>query len=119
MARAMAERLLYCAPTATPWRFRPPALAHRAGHLWEQALPARRYELIYCPANLAPLASRRNVVVIHDVAPARHPGWYSPLYAGYQRRLLPAIARRARLVITVSEFARRELVSVLGVRRSG
>jgi glycosyltransferase involved in cell wall biosynthesis len=76
---------------------------------------ARRAELIYCPANLAPVASRRNVVVIHDVAALRHPEWYSGFYVRYQRLLLPVLARRARLVCTVSEFARGELVSALGV----
>ena len=41
-------------------------------------------------------------------------GDYTRAYVAYQRRMLPAIARRARLVITVSEFARAELVEVLG-----
>jgi GT2 family glycosyltransferase/glycosyltransferase involved in cell wall biosynthesis len=92
--------------------------AHRAGHLWEQAvLPvaARRARVIYCPANLAPAASRRTVVVIHDLAPLRHPGWYSRTFTSYQRRLLPLLARRARRVITPSEFSRRELAERLGV----
>jgi glycosyltransferase involved in cell wall biosynthesis len=94
----------------------PPFLAHKAGHAWEQAiLPLTRAELIYSPANLAPVVSRRNVVVIHDVAPLRHPEWYSKPYVSYQRAVLPAIAKRARLVITVSEFSRREIQEVLGV----
>jgi glycosyltransferase involved in cell wall biosynthesis len=102
---------------------RPPrALAHRAGHAWEQvALPLRAAQLglraLLCPANLAPLAFARNVVVIHDAAPLRHPGWYSPAYAAWQRRVLPAIARRALHVITVSEFSRAELRELLGVER--
>ncbi len=117
LAREMTARL----PVLRPDRYRVikprPALAHRAGHAWEQAaLPvrARGSQLIYSPANLAPLASRRNVVVIHDVAALRHPEWYRPAYVAYQRALLPRIARRARLVITVSEFSKRELVDVLG-----
>jgi glycosyltransferase involved in cell wall biosynthesis len=96
----------------------PPRLAHRAGHAWEQAvLPALAAgcALLYSPANLAPVTSRRNVVVIHDAAAFRHPEAYSKSYVAYQRRVLPAIARRARLVITVSEFSRAELVDVLGV----
>jgi glycosyltransferase involved in cell wall biosynthesis len=115
LAREMAHRL----PRLRPGRYRvlrpPPALAFRAGHLWEQALPLAfpRAELFYCPANLAPIASVRNVVVIHDVAALRRPDAYGRAYVAYQRRLLPAIARRARLVITVSEFSRAEIAELL------
>ena len=49
------------------------------------------------------------MVVIHDAAALRHPEWYSPAYAAWQRRILPALARRALHVVTVSEFSRREL----------
>ena len=117
LAREMALRL----PRLSPDRYRvvrpPPALAYRLGHAWEQgALPfrARGARVVYSPANLAPLAGRRNVVVIHDVAALRHPEWYRPAYVAYQRRMLPVIARRALRVITVSEFSRGELVEALG-----
>jgi glycosyltransferase involved in cell wall biosynthesis len=82
-------------------------------------LPARAARLgapaLLCPANLAPLAFPRNVVVIHDAAALRHPGWYSRAYAAWQRRLLPALGRRALRIVTVSEFSRRELAELLGV----
>jgi glycosyltransferase involved in cell wall biosynthesis len=98
---------------------RPPAaLTHRAGHAWEQAvLPARarRAPLLVNPANLAPLAFPRNLVVIHDAAPLREPSWYSRQYVAYQRAVLPRIARGARIVVTVSQFSRRELAELLGV----
>ena len=115
-ARELAARL----PQVGPYEvIRPPAaLSHRAGHAWEQAvLPARarKAELLLNPANLAPIAFPRNVVVIHDAAALRDRTWYSPAYAALQRRLLPLIAKRARLVITVSEFSRRELQALLGV----
>jgi glycosyltransferase involved in cell wall biosynthesis len=102
---------------------RPPrVLSHRAGHAWEQAaLPLRAAQLgvraLLCPANLAPVAFPRNVVVIHDAAALRHPGWYSRAYAAWQRRVLPAIARRALHVITDSEFSRSELRELLGIER--
>jgi glycosyltransferase involved in cell wall biosynthesis len=70
---------------------------------------------LLCPANLAPLAYRRTALVVHDAAALRHPGWYSRAYAAWQRRLLPALARRAWRLITVSEFSRRELQELLGV----
>jgi glycosyltransferase involved in cell wall biosynthesis len=119
-ARELAARL----PALRPGGYavlRPPrALAHRAGQAWEQgALPLRAARLgvraLLCPANLAPLAFPRCVVVLHDAAPLRHPGWYARPYAAWQRRLLPAIARRALHVITVSEFARTELRELLGL----
>jgi glycosyltransferase involved in cell wall biosynthesis len=69
--------------------------------------------VLYSPANLAPVLSRRNVVVIHDVAALRHPEAYSAGYAAYQRRMLPAIAKGAVMVLTVSEFSRHELIEVL------
>ncbi len=118
VAREMAARL----PRLRPGRYRVvrprPALAHRAGHAWEQVifpLTAHHARLLLCPANLAPLASRKNVVVIHDVAALRHPESYSQVYVAYQRRLLPAIAARACRVLTVSEFSRQEIVAVLGL----
>ena len=118
LAREMVQRL----PELRPDRYRviapPQAFAHRLGHLWEQAaLPvaASGCELIYSPANLAPLVSNRSVVVIHDAAALRHPEAYSETYVRFQRAILPAIARRARLLITVSEFSRGELVEMLGV----
>jgi glycosyltransferase involved in cell wall biosynthesis len=122
LAREMSARL----PAMRPGRYRvlrpPHALAHRSGHAWEQAalpLLARRSALIYSPANLAPVVSGRNVVVIHDVAALRHPEAYSKTYASYQRLMLPPVARHARRVITVSEFSRGELVEVLDVRPEG
>ena len=99
----------------------PPAAASRVpGHAWEQlALPARAASigarLIFSPANLAPLAWPRNVVLIHDAAPLRRPEAYSAAYAGWHRRLGGAVARRALAVVTVSEFSRRELVQRAGL----
>src|SRR3954468_18102518 len=116
----MARRL----PELEPERYLvvqpPPALSKRPGQAWEQlllpAIPARHQaSALYSPANLAPLAWPRNVVQIHDVVALRHPEWYSPAYVRWQRTMLPRIARRARLVITVSEFARAELIEFLGV----
>jgi glycosyltransferase involved in cell wall biosynthesis len=115
-ARELSARL----PGLDPERYvvaRPPAaLAHRAGHAWEQLwLPLRRAEVLLCPANLAPLAARNAVVVLHDVAALREPGWYSDLYVRWQRAVLPRIARRARLIVTPSAFSRAEVVELLGV----
>jgi glycosyltransferase involved in cell wall biosynthesis len=96
-----------------------PRLVHRAGHAWEQiALPAlaarRRAPLLLSPANVAPVAFGRNVVVVHDAAALREPSWYSPLYVAWQRALLPALVARAVHLVTVSQFSQAELVGLLG-----
>lgn len=118
-ARETVERL----PALEPGRYRvlapPPRLAHRAGHAWEQALlPARAARLgaaaIVSPANLAPVAWPRNVVVIHDAVALAHPEWFSRAYVAWQRALMPRIARRALRVVTVSEFSRDEVVRLMG-----
>jgi glycosyltransferase involved in cell wall biosynthesis len=117
-ARELAARLPALRPGGYEVIAPPARLVHRAGHAWEQAvLPARaaRARALLCPANLAPLAFPRSVVVVHDAAVLRHPGWYSRAYATWQRVLLPALARRALRLVTVSEFSRGELVELLGV----
>jgi glycosyltransferase involved in cell wall biosynthesis len=119
-ARELSARLPALRPGGYAVLRPPAAFVHGAGHAWEQVvLPARasrlRARALLCPANLAPLAYPRSVVVIHDAAALRHPGWYSRAYAAWQRLLLPAVARRAWRIVTVSEFARGELAELLGV----
>jgi len=87
---------------------------------WEQlALPVeaarRRAALVFSPANLAPLAWPRNVLVMHDAAVLRSPRAYSAAYRAWHARVGLAAARRALAVVTVSEFSRRELVALAGL----
>lgn len=117
VALELARRL----PELRPDRYRViaprPALAHRRGQVWEQAvLPvlARDSDLLFSPANLAPLASGANVVSIHDVAPFLG-DWYGSLYGRWHRALLPRVARRAVRVIAPSEAVRAQLVELLRV----
>jgi glycosyltransferase involved in cell wall biosynthesis len=101
-------------------RPRPRMRRRLAAQTWEQvALPAlarrARAALVFSPANLAPLAWPRNVVVIHDAAVLREADAYSRAYVLWHRRFGLAAARRALAVITVSEFSRGELVSLAGL----
>ena len=119
-ARELVARLPALRPEGYVVLRPPPAFTHAAGHAWEQVvLPLRASRVgaraLLCPANLAPLAYPRSVVVVHDAAALRHPGWYSKAYVAWQRLVLPAIARRAVRLVTVSEFSRGELTELLGV----
>ena len=71
--------------------------------------------LVVSAANLAPVAWPGNVIVLHDAAALREPDAYSAAYRAWHRAAGLAAARRARAVITVSEFSRRELVALAGL----
>jgi glycosyltransferase involved in cell wall biosynthesis len=99
---------------------RPRMRSRLPAQAWEQvALPARaarlRAAVVFSPANLAPLAWPRNVVVMHDAAVLREPEAYSWVYRAWHTRTGLASARRAVAVITVSEFSRRELIELAGL----
>lgn len=117
-ARELSARLPAARPGGYVVHAPSERFSHGLGHAWEQAaLPVlvRTAPWLLCPANLAPLAHPRVAVVLHDAAPLRCPDWYSPAYARLQNALLPRIAKRARLVITVSAFAAAELWELTGV----
>ena len=68
----------------------PPASGRGWGQAWEQlALPllARRIgaQIIFSPANLAPVLWPRNVLMLHDAAVLREPEAYSRAYALWHR----------------------------------
>ena len=117
-ARELAVRLPGLRPSGYAVAEPHPVFAHRLGQPWEQCvLPLRASRIgasaILCPANLAPVASKRTVVVIHDAAPLRYPGDFSSAYTAWQRFLLPRLVRNALAVITPSEFSRLELIDLL------
>jgi glycosyltransferase involved in cell wall biosynthesis len=91
-----------------------------AGVLWEQtrlALAVRsRADVMFGPGYSVPmLAGMPSVVTLHDVSFCAHPEWFGPR-EGLRRRLLArAAARRARRVLTMSEFSRDEIVRLLGI----
>lgn len=60
------------------------------------------------------MPSLRGVLTIHDVIPLRFPEHY-PVLAGYLRRVLPLAARRARVIMTDSEWTKRDVMQFLGV----
>ena len=91
----------------------------RPGTWWEQvrlaaALAADRPDVLFAPAYSAPLrVSIPTVLTIHDLSYMAHPEWFS-WREGVRRRWLTArAARRAALVLTVSEFSRQEILTRL------
>lgn len=90
-----------------------PALSrgHLAGHAWEQAslpgLARGQWCLNLC--NTGPLRGNRQVVMLHDAQVATAGDSYSRTFRLAYRALQPRLARRAALVLTVSDHSRRSL----------
>jgi len=84
-----------------------------AGHAWEQfVLPAKlRGRLLFSPSNTGPLRAKNQVVTIHDMAPFDCSESFNPRFAAWYQFLLPKLARRARQVITDSEFIKERILA--------
>jgi glycosyltransferase involved in cell wall biosynthesis len=73
-------------------------------------------DLLHCPTFRGPFRARGPLVVtVHDLAVLRHPEWFNRWTATYSRFAVPRVVRAASRVIAVSEFTKRELVSLLQV----
>jgi glycosyltransferase involved in cell wall biosynthesis len=97
------------------------AVRGHAGTWWEQralaaAIRRDRPDVLFAPGYTAPLAVGVPVVLtVHDVSFFAHPEWFGRR-EGLRRRVITRwSARRARTILTVSEFSKREIVSRLGV----
>ncbi len=93
----------------------------QAGTWWEQqvlaaAIRRDRPDVLFAPGYTAPLAISVPVVLtIHDLSFFAHPEWFS-WREGLRRRLITRwSARRARSVLTVSQFSKREIVARLRI----
>jgi alpha-1,3-rhamnosyl/mannosyltransferase len=79
-------------------------------------LGARGVDLLHCPTFRAPVRAGVPVVLtVLDLAVLRHPELFNWWNRTYSRLLVPRVVRRARRVIAISDFTRRELVELLGV----
>ena len=91
------------------------------GTVWEQSTLARavraaRADVLFAPGYTAPLTVAAPLVLtIHDVSFFAHPEWFS-FREGTRRRMVTAwSARRARTVVTVTEFSKREIQRFIGI----
>ncbi len=118
------ELVLY-SPAAIARAFGP-RVEHRVvpgggGTRWEQgdlrrAAESDRLDVFFGPGYTVPLRLATPIVVaIHDVSFAAHPEWYRVREGARRRLLTRQSAHRARAVITISEFSKREIQERLAV----
>lgn len=76
------------------------------GHVWDQiTLPLRQRCRILSLCNTGPLAAGAHIVCIHDINTRLAPESYGRGFRMAYRWLIPAVARRAEQVFTVSRFS--------------
>src|SRR5205085_12008075 len=74
--------------------------------------------LLFSPSNTGPLRIENQVVTIHDMAAFDCADTFSRSFAAWYHYLLPRIAKRARHVITVSDFIKERIIRHTGVNES-
>ncbi len=80
------------------------------------AIQRARVGLYHAPAYTAPLWGRTPVVLsIHDVSYARHPEWYPYRRDPLRRWFYRQSARRAALILTISDFSKREIIAAYNI----
>jgi glycosyltransferase involved in cell wall biosynthesis len=82
------------------------------GQAWEQLELPRRASggLLLNLCNLAPIASKNAITMIHDAQVYTMPSSYSRAFRQWYRLVLPRIGHRHLQILTVSEFSARQLV---------
>ncbi len=124
--RARRHEFVLYAPEDIPMRldtrrFATRRVAGAGGTWWEQVtLPGvasgDHLDAWFSPAYTAPLRIRiPSVVTIHDLSFVAHPEWFRIREGARRRFLCRQSASRARAVITISDFSRRELIDRLNV----
>jgi len=119
IARALPRPYTLLAPPSAPDTSDLPLrrVGRRGGHAWEQfELPRHAAGgILLSLGNTAPLALRRQVVVIHDAAAFAVPEDYSWRFRTLYRGLQRALVGRGATIATVSHFARTQITRHLGI----
>jgi len=115
--------VLLCPPGAAVPRLERIEVRHvgpRVGglHLWEQlVLPVvTAGRTLLNLAGPAPLLKRNQVCMIPDAAVFDQPQAYTRAFGTWYRLLFRSASRSARLLLTISEFSKRQLTAALGSR---
>ncbi len=102
---------------AVPDAARATRVGRNAGQFWEQIdLPRHaRSGILLNLGNTAPLAHRRQLVMIHDAGIFSTPEAYSRKFRAWYRFLQGVLGRNGTGIVTVSEFSKSELVRNLNL----
>jgi glycosyltransferase involved in cell wall biosynthesis len=105
----------YPVPSLRQIQFRSAGRLH--GHAWEQLeLPhIARGGLLFNPCGVAPIFHPLQVTTLHDASVFVAPEGYSWRFRTWHRLLIRHAAKHARLILTVSEFSKRQLMECCNI----
>lgn len=89
-------------------------------HLWEQFVLPRhvgRDDVLWSPGGLGSLFVQKYVSTITDLAVFENPHCYGRLFGVWYRTMFPRVVRRARKVLTISNFTAGVITRILGIPR--
>ncbi len=94
----------------------PLARLRREHVLLPSACRRERIDLLHCPKSAIPFCSPCPVVVtLHDLIPVKHPELEKRAAHLYWRLHIPWAARKSDFVITISQWAKEEIMAAYGV----
>lgn len=83
---------------------------------WRRRWRADQLDLLHVPFYyLPPGAPAKSIVTIYDTRFLRFPETYPAARAAFLRAAVPSSLRRARMVLTISEFSKAEIVELVGL----
>jgi len=90
------------------------------GFLWEQLfLPfylwLHKGGILINLCNTAPLIYKNQLVTVHDLAFEKNKKWFHAFFSIWYSFLIPHLCKRAKGVITVSEFIKNEIIETYGI----
>lgn len=91
------------------------------GHLWEQItlplyLKRKKIKTYLNLCNSAPLFSSGHILCIHDLSFHNSRKWFSRIYSYAYKFLTPQIIKKAKKVITVSGFSKKQISNTYSIK---
>lgn len=88
--------------------------------LWEHLslpkfLKKQKNYVLLSLCNIGSLYANNQILCVHDMSYAVNPSWFTKSFARYYRFMIPKLVKRAKRLITVSEFSKREITQQLNV----
>lgn len=80
-----------------------------------RAMRQEKIDLLYCPSLAAPIFYRKKIVTIHDCAALRFKEEAGLISRFYLRAVLWSVKHRSCQIVTVSNFAKQEIIDLLKV----